>query len=47
MKGYELAKIKRNNEFLEKQQKIYNKNNKILFKPLRKVVEILNFHKNN
>ena len=47
MKGYELAKIKRNNEFLEKQQKIYNKNNKILFKPLRKVVEILNFHKNS
>ena len=43
MKGYELAKLKRNNEILEKQKKINEKNNKIVFKPLKKVGEIFNF----
>ena len=43
MKGYELAKLKRINEILEKQKKVNEKNNKIIFKPLKKVGEIFNF----
>ena len=43
MKGYELAKLKRINEILEKQKKVNEKNNKIIFKPLKKVGELFNF----
>jgi hypothetical protein len=40
-----LAKIKRLNEIKEKEEKIIEKSNKIIFKPIKKVVQKINFKK--
>ena len=46
LKGYELVKLKKLEELHLKEKKIIAKNNKVLFKPLKKVGEIFNFNKN-
>lgn len=39
IKDYHLAKLKKLNEIKQKEKKIIDKNNKIIFKPIKKVVE--------
>ena len=45
IKDYHLAKLKKLNEIKQKEKKIIDKNNKIIFKPIKKVVEKYFFKK--
>ena len=45
IKDYHLAKLKQLNEIKQKEKKIIDKNNKIIFKPIKKVVEKYFFKK--
>ena len=45
IKDYHLAKLKQLNEIKQKEKKIFDKNNKIIFKPFKKVVEKYIFKK--
>ncbi len=45
IKDYHLAKLKKLNEIKLKEKKIFDKNNKIIFKPIKKVVEKYIFKK--